>query len=57
MVNCRLGLLSDLQHHCGMFVVWWKGGGDGRNKGKRKQRDELKVNMSRDLLRVGSNYL
>ena len=57
MVYHRLGLLSTSRDRCDAFVVWWKGGGDGRNEGEREQCDELKMNMSRDLLRVGSNYL
>ena len=57
MVYRRLGLLSASRDRCDTFVVWWKGGGDGRNEGEREQRDELKMNISRDLLRVGSNSL
>jgi hypothetical protein len=33
------------QDCCGPIVVWWKGGGYGRNKRKGEQRDELKINI------------
>jgi hypothetical protein len=35
MLNRRLGPLSASQHCCGPFVVWWKGGGDGKNEGEK----------------------
>ena len=40
-----------------MFMVWWNGDRDGGNEEEREQCDELKMNISHDLLRVGSNYL
>ena len=55
--RCLLQSLLTSLHRSGMFIVWWERGRDGRNEEERERRDELKMNISRDLLRVGSTSL